>query len=387
MTTVVPGRLVAAVTRRLDRLRELPSGAVDAVITAAVLAATAAPIVVSGHRQWWLLPLAALGSVPLLWRRRAPILVALVVGLATTGLALADQLPPLPFGALVCTYTFSALSPAPLRITAMAVQAAAVVASLVIPGERAASFGYVGMAYATAYALGAGVRARRARIQLLEERAQRLEEERLAAAERERSRMARDIHDIVAHAVTMMVVQAEAGPVVVREHPERAEEAFAVIADSGRQAIGQLRLAVSALRSPQDDPPRQRVPGLPELPALLDDVRQAGLAVTLTETGLPVAVPADVGLAAYRMVQESLTNVLRHADARTVAVRIDWAPPDVTIEVTDDGTGPAHPGATAPSGHGIAGMRERVTGCGGTLTVRPGTRGTGFAVAARFPAR
>ncbi|GAA4715866.1 sensor histidine kinase [Phytohabitans rumicis] len=366
----------------LDRLPRPAPSLVDGFIAVAVLCASVAPLLVSASGSWWHLLLATFASVPLFWRRRWPLLVALIVGTATSGLAMVHRLPPLPFGSLVATYTFAALSPAPWRLVAMAVQSVAVVLSLLLPAEGPASFGYVGMAYVAAYGLGTGARARRAHISMLEERAARQEEERAAAAARERNQVAREVHDIVAHTVAVMVVQAEAGPVAVRKDPRLAEEAFGVIADSGREAILQLRRSLAALRSPEQDGPPAGQPGIADLERLLDEARAVNLRAGVERHGRQRPVPDEVDVAVYRLVQEAITNTIKHANATALRVQVRYGQREVNVEVTDDGQGATQPRA---GGYGIIGMRERVTACGGTLRAGTGAGGRGFTVAATLP--
>jgi signal transduction histidine kinase len=179
----------------------------------------------------------------------------------------------------------------------------------------------------------------------------------------------------------VMVVQAEAGPLLVRRDPDRADAAFAAIATTGRDAVVQLRRAVGSLREPADGPLDQ--PGLAQLPALVDRVRTTGLDARLAVSGTPVTPPADVGVAAYRIVQEALTNVVRHAHARSVRVGLSYAGQALTVSVTDDGRGETRPGTP---GYGIVGMRERAQACGGTLRTGAGAGGRGFSVSATLPA-
>ncbi|MFL6073704.1 MAG: sensor histidine kinase [Mycobacteriales bacterium] len=357
------------------RLRELPPLAVDAGITLAVAAATTVSAALPAQSRWWVPFAAALASVPLLWRRRAPVTTLAVLGTGTTALALIGALPPIPYGVLVGTYTVAALSPPLLRLLAMTIETVCVVISLVVPHDDPAAYGYVGMAFVTAYALGADARARRARIVALEE-------ERAAVAERERTRIARDMHDIVTHAVGLMVVQAEAGPLVVRTAPDQAVAAFEAIAGAGRDAIVQLRRIVGALRSGEDGAELAPQPGLAAVPELVERARRAGLDATLSVDGPARPVPADVDIAAYRIVQESLTNTIRHAGAKAVAVRLAWADGTLMVAVRDDGRGAAR----LVAGHGMIGMRERVAACGGTLTAGAAPDGpAGFLVSATLP--
>jgi signal transduction histidine kinase len=231
--------------------------------------------------------------------------------------------------------------------------------------------------FAAAYGLGRATAAS-------EERAARLEHERQVeaerAAERERARIARDMHDILSHAVSVMVVQAEAGPVVLRADPARAEAAFDAIAAAGRDAMAQLRGILAVLKS--DDGAHAPQPTIDDLPALADQVRNAGLAVGFTSTGEQLALRPDVAVAAYRITQEALTNVVKHAGAARADVRLDWQDDSLMISITDDGRG----GAVAGGGHGLIGVHERATACGGTASAGPRADAPGFQVLVRLPA-
>ncbi|MFC5003119.1 sensor histidine kinase [Dactylosporangium cerinum] len=347
--------------------------AVDILITVAVTAASVYPTV-----QWGApldVLLALLASVPLLWRRQAPILVALLCGVGTTWLSVTDHLFDQPYGQLVATYTWAELATPGWRLFAAAGTVAGVGLSLIVPQESPPSFGYVGMMFVAAYALGTGMRARRDRIAYLEERTRRLTEEQAAAAGAERARIARDMHDVLAHSVGLMVVQAEGGASVVRTDANRAEAAFDAIADTGREALVQLRHALGVLRDQQPEPP-----GLDAVASLVERARRTGLDVTLTRDGVP-PVPADVGATAFRVVQEALTNAVKHAGARHVAVVLAAEGPALRVRIRDDGRG----GGAGP-GHGLSGMAERVAAVGGTLRTGPPSQGQGFEVDALLPA-
>ncbi len=350
----------------------------DVAIAAFVTAVTVVPSLLPRPQPWWVLGLAVLTSVPVLWRRSFIISVSLVTGVAMTVLAVVDHTltdPPallVPYGPLVCTYTFAAYASRTWRAIGVVVLAAGVIFSLVVPHENIDTFRTVITAYVAAYALGVGTRARRAQREAIAERTRRIEEERAAALAEERTRIARDMHDIVTHSVGLMAVQAEAGPLVVRSDPARAEAAFEAIAETGREAIGQLRLILGALRADQSP-----MPGLGALAGLAEHARRTGLEVIVDERGERRRVPAGADIAAYRIVQESLTNTLRHAAARTVRLCLTWSDTELTVEVGDDGKG----AEDLREGHGITGMRERVKACGGSLTIDP----RGFTVTATFP--
>ncbi|MFD6157764.1 sensor histidine kinase [Nocardia sp. NPDC060256] len=365
-------------TRRVtERFERFPPGAVDLVLTVVVTVATVGPAVFAGQ-SWWVIVLSAVASVPVLWRRRAPITTFLVVGPAITVLACLHAMPDLPYGTVVCSYTIAAYSPPVRRRTAFVTGTIGILLSLIIPNESPDSYAYAAMSFLTAWTLGTGVRARRAQIEMLEERARRLDEERQAALDRERLRIARDMHDIVTHSVGAMIVQAETGPLFTGTDPARADATFASIAETGRVAVHQLRRSLDTLRGESADPRHQ--PGIETIADLVELSRRGGLAASLDENGPRRAVSDDVGVTAYRVVQEALTNTMKHARATGVRVSLRWSDQLLTVQVSDDGAGPVHP---KPGGYGLLGMRERVTGTGGTL--RHGPSDHGFDVAAELP--
>ncbi|GAA4630827.1 histidine kinase [Actinoallomurus vinaceus] len=362
----------------------------DVAIAVVVTVMTVTPTIVPSRQPWWFVVLAVLMSVPVLWRRRAILSAGAVVGSATTVLAIAAKSLPhspallLPYGVLVCTFTFAAADVSPVRRAGgIAGLAVGVAVSLIVPHEDLETYRYLVTAIVAAYALGIGARARRSAQNAEREREARIREERAAAVERERTRIARDMHDIVTHSVGLMVIQAETGPLVVRDRPEKAEAVFEAIAEAGRDAVGQLRLILGALRGSEAPdgraPARGPQPGLDALPGLLDNARRAGLDASTDVQGAPRRLPSDVDIAAYRIVQEALTNTIRHAGARTVRVRLRWSGETLEIEVADDGRGARE----LREGHGMIGMRERVTACGGRLAVRQGN--PGFTLTATLP--
>jgi signal transduction histidine kinase len=270
-----------------------------------------------------------------------------------------------------------------------------------------------GMAF-TALLAGVVVRALRSQLDWLAERAERLEVERdqqasLAAAA-ERARIAREMHDVVSHNLQVMVTLADAAAAAQATDPARAAEAVREVSSTGRQALTDMRRMLGVLREtpplaasngngpgaaatsavPDHAGPLSPQPGLADLARLVERVRGTGLAVSLTPAGRPFEVTSAAGLTVYRIVQEALTNVLKHAaEPSEVEVRLEFDDPDVTVRVTDDGL--AHVGATTPGtqspgghgpdgtgpapvagrGHGLAGMAERTAAFGGTLTARP----------------
>ena len=225
---------------------------------------------------------------------------------------------------------------------------------------------------------GVLVRARR-RVTALAGRNAELQRQAKQAAAAERARIARELHDIVAHHLSVIVLQA-AG---TRASGKSAEAALEKIENSGRQALAETRRLLGVLRDPDEEPGRAPQPGIGELDALAASVRAAGLQVNLVIGGDHAGVPAAVDVSVYRIVQEALTNILKHAGRACADVTIGCADEAVTIEITDDGT--KQPGDRIPAGgHGLAGMRERAAIFGGELHAGP-RPGGGFAVVARLP--
>ncbi|MFC5944279.1 sensor histidine kinase [Micromonospora harpali] len=238
-----------------------------------------------------------------------------------------------------------------------------------------------------AYAVGRAVHARRASTEALRERARVAEQNQRSLAEQavadERRRIARELHDVVAHHVSVMGVLATGARRVLRRDPDAADEAIATIEDTGRATLRELRRLLDVLRTdaePAADLAPQ--PGLAGIEPLVEQVREAGLPVTLRVEGEPGPLEEGVALTVYRIVQEALTNALKHAGEATAVVRLTFGAAYLAVEVTDTGRGPA-PGAVRV-GHGLVGMRERVGLYGGTL--RTGARpGGGYRVYARIP--
>jgi signal transduction histidine kinase len=301
------------------------------------------------------------------------VLVVTMAAAIAYGLA---ELPdaPIMFGPLLALYTVAAHRPR--SITVPVLGTLMVVAAASIPFGDDSDAADVVVAYfsgITAWVIGDTARTQRERNELLEER--RSEAARQAAND-ERVRIARDLHDVVAHHVSVIAVQAEAAQEVLASQPDRAAEAMASVADTARTALAELRRLLGVLRSPTALAPQPDLDGMDEL---VDSVRHAGLAVEVSTTGEPRPVDAVVGLTAYRVVQEALTNVLKHAGDCRASVNLDFADDALVVTVTDDGRSTG-----TGDGHGLVGMRERVTMLGGSLDAGPGGNG-GFAVRARLP--
>ncbi|MFJ5997063.1 sensor histidine kinase [Streptomyces sp. NPDC092370] len=328
---------------------------------------------------WAAYGLSTLTVVPLVWRRRAPLAVLFAV-LATNALyRLTVDGPgqPLPYTGLVVAYTVAALSGPPARLLTGLVLMAAVPVGVWLNTRSARELTFSLFVFAAAYVFGRLTDAR--------QRAHRVEAEQAAA--RERARIAREMHDILSHAVSLMIVQAEAGPVAVRAAPERAEAAFDAISATGRDAMAQLRHMLGVLRDGGDGTggtaPRAPQPGLAALPELFDRVRGSGLDVVYRAEGEVGPVTDEAGVTVFRVVQEALTNVVKHADAHTVTVRLSFLKDELEVAVTDDGRGAR--AVSHRGGHGLVGIRERAAAHGGSAAAGPGADGRGFEVRVRLP--
>ncbi|HEY5249019.1 MAG TPA: sensor histidine kinase [Dermatophilaceae bacterium] len=231
------------------------------------------------------------------------------------------------------------------------------------------------------FALGAGFRHER----LLREEASSASESRMQAeAAQERLRVARELHDVLSHSLSVVVVQAEVADTFVEVEPLKSREAIRQVATTARAALSDTRRIVEILRDPDRDPANSPPLGLPDVPALVDRLRQSGLPVSLT-IGSPLpALSPEAAATAYRVVQEGLTNVLRHAGQVPTNVTVARTGDAVVIDIHDQGNQPAP--RTQPSGHGLSGMRERVSSCGGDVTSGPCDDG-GFRVRAVLPAQ
>lgn len=342
--------------------------------------------------------LLAVTGPAMLVRRRWPVPVFLATGVLSGWYYLAGYPDgPTWLGLFVALYTLTAYGDgrrsvwtAAAGITALSV--AWLAAADLTPGgpEVGWTFFRIGTSVMAA-AMGESVRTRRviaAEAQRRAEHAERTrEEEARRRADAERLRIARDVHDTVAHAIATINVQAGVTAHVLDKRPERAREALETIEQVSAQALRELRATLGVLRDPGDDR-RTPAPGFGQLDGLVAMAREAGLEVKV-EGAAPASLPDAVDAAAYRILQESVTNVIRHAGpGATVTIAIDAGPEELTLRVTDDGRGVA--GAAPDPGHGpgqgIAGMRERCVLLGGELAAGPGADG-GFEVRARLPLR
>lgn len=389
-------------------VREHPVEA-DRLLAGGLAVAGELSLVVGGAGPHWHRPdaLAALfvlgETVPLAWRRQRPRAALRVVGAATVLAAVAGYRTNLDgLSVIIAVYSYAAYRDRRSDVWPAVTVAVAVVAAVIFIDLRTtnagsqANYAWAAAVFTLAWVIGDHLRTRRADAAALRDRADRAERDRAAEAQRavdeERTRIARELHDVVAHALGMIAMQAGGAERVPDLDPADAKEILRSLAETSRQALGEMRRMVAVLRDDQDEAAeRTPQPTVADLDSLVDHVRAAGLDATLTVEGAPRTVPSGVELSAYRIVQEALTNTVKHAGPARAQVVVRWCPDDLELEVVDDGRGAAttyvvpdaSPGADG-HGHGLIGMRERVSMFGGDLRVGP-RPGGGFGVRARIP--
>ena len=332
----------------------------------------------------------AAAAAPLLalsWRRVAPlaVLATIVAGSLAQTVVFPDAGSALGFTGYLIAVFSAARHCSPQRgVLALALALAGVVAEalsdLGISEVIISSVVVVG-----SWLAGYALRTRQLVIVALEDKASELERHRAAeartAAEAERARITRELHDIVAHSVGVMVVQAGAAEQVMDREPERARRALGSIQRVGNEAIGELRRLLGVLRTDAAETGLAPQPGIAELEGLVEQARETGLAVELSTEGAPRPLPAGIDLCAFRVVQEALTNAIKHAGRTRCRVRVSYGQDKLEILVADDGSGDL---VNGDSGHGLVGMRERVALYGGQVTAGPLEDG-GFGIHARLP--
>jgi signal transduction histidine kinase len=388
--------------RPLDRLAAWTRAhpfAVDVALAAAIFFVTVlVPAAGFAAAADLALVLGLLLTAPLAWRRRAPLTAAgVVIAAGLIELAVSSDFLPANYAALVMIYSLAAYAPrwagrGGLVVGLLgAILAAVRYFSFDSPNSMVATAGTIGIAVVAAWALGDLRRARLLRESALVERAELLELERdqemRLAATAERARIARELHDVVAHSLSVVIAQADGGRYAGKADPEAATGALEAIAATGRQALTDMRSLLGVLREGGGEEYAPQ-PDVAAIPGLVQDVRASGLDVDLIVEGEPQPLPAGPQLAAYRIVQESLTNVLKHAGPASRAwVRLQWRPEALELSVLDDGRGAsASMVGSDGQGQGVRGMRERATLHGGRLEAGPRTGG-GFGVHAALPYR
>src|SRR5579864_1129250 len=368
------------------------------VLTALGLVSTGVDPFVHGDRTvYWpkfglAVALTLVQTIPLYWRRTRPNLVLLLVaGAFAAKTLLGINATIAGFGLFIAMYSLAAYGSGRRRLWALAITALIFVAgfaAFAITGNpRSIAVSVPSVAFAAAWFIGDYLGTRRRYVAALEERAKRLERERRLdrqlAADEERARIARELHDVVAHDVSVIAIQAGAARTVQATSPDAAAEALALIETTARKTLGELSQLLGVLRkSDGDAAQRAPQPGLSQVNRLVDELRLAGISVDYGVEGEVVALPPALELSAYRVLQESTTNILKHAGARHAQIRITYRPTELILGVRDDGKGGQAP--PSASGHGLVGMRERVSLFGGRLDTGP-LKGGGFEVQAQFP--
>ncbi len=342
----------------------------------------------------WFDVLASLAvTTPLFFRRRLPFGAPAAVGVALAGASIVDgrYIPNGLVPILVAIAAFVLMGMVRDRTQALAGLAAGIGVDAIVvhddPHGSAGNFVFTSIAFTIAWTAGLALGYVARRADEAQERAARAEREReeearLAVAD-ERARIARELHDVVGHSVSVMTVQASAARRLLKPHQAKEREALMVVEQTGREALAEMRRMVGVLRRPEEAPALAPQPSLEHLDKLVAHAREAGLPVELRIEGAPQPLAAGVDLTAYRLVQEGLTNAIKHARAKRAEVVVRYDDDEVELSVSDDGTGL---GTDAGGGHGLVGMRERVSVYGGTLEAGP-KPGGGYLLRAKLPLR
>lgn len=330
---------------------------------------------------------------PLLWRRSHPSPVLLLVAGAFGARVLLGFNPGIAgFGLLVAMYSVAAYEGGTRRVLFLLAAGLGFVAGFVVFGvtgnPRSFAVTVPSLFFVAAWLIGDYLRTRRAYVSQLEERAARLERERdqdrRLAADEERTRIARELHDVVAHDVSVIAIQAGAARSVQASRPEAASQALGLIETTARETLVELNRLLGVLRAGNGAAAeRNPQPGIAQLPLLVEELRAAGLEVDARLEGEARPLPPALDLSAYRILQEAATNVLKHAGAHRVDIRVHYGEKMLGLDIRDDGVGHGSDPA-ASSGHGLIGMRERVALFGGKFHAGR-SRAGGFSVYARLP--
>jgi signal transduction histidine kinase len=330
---------------------------------------------------------------PLLWRRTHSSLVLLLVAGAFAARVLLGFSPGIAgFGLLVAMYSVAAYEVRARRLVFLVVAGLGFAAGFVVFGvtgnPRSFAITVPSLFFVAAWLIGDYLRTRRAYVAQLEERAARLERERdqdrRLAADEERTRIARELHDVVAHDVSVIAIQAGAARAVHASKPEAAAQALGLIETTARETLIELNRLLGVLRGSNGaTPDRSPQPGIGQLAGLVEELRAAGLEVDARVEGKAEPLPPALDLSAYRILQEATTNVLKHARAHRVDIRVRYSEGMLALDIRDDGAGDGGDPASS-SGHGLIGMRERVALFGGKVHAGRNRAG-GFSVHARLP--
>jgi signal transduction histidine kinase len=340
---------------------------------------------------WICVPLLLIGILPLLWWRRFPFGAPAAVFVIGAVESFVDgRLVPFTgatfFAVLSAVFLFGLLEDRRQAIAGLGIAlAAGAVVTSNDPAQTWTDAIGVGLLLSIVWLASFAIGRKLEQAAAAQERADQLEREReaeaRAAVAEERARIARELHDVVGHSVSVMTVQASAVRRVLLPEQEKEREALEIVEQTGREALAEMRRLVGVLRRPEEGPALAPQPSLEHLDRLAAQARESGLPVEVRIEGEPTQLPPGVDLTAYRLVQEGLTNAIKHARASKANVVVRYAEGAVEILVTDDGDGGGDGGG---GGHGLVGMRERVTVYGGELEAGPRAEG-GYALRARLP--
>jgi signal transduction histidine kinase len=356
--------------------------ATDAMVAGVVLALSLPPLTgPTGHNHALSLALILVMASVLVWRRHAPLPVLTVI----TAVALVQLTTGTLNGGLtlvVALYTLAAYAPGRSILAGVAVLEGAAVAAALSSGNGLLAWTSLSCLVMATWFTGYYVRTRRSYLASLVSRAERLERERDTQAQlgasAERARIAREMHDIIAHNIAVMIALADGATYTAPTNPGQAVTLMGEVSATGRSALTEMHRLLGVLRQPAG-PAHAPQPTLADIDNLLAAVRAAGLPTRLTITGQPPALPPSIQLALYRIIQEALTNTLKHSAAASARVQLTYGPDGVALEVTDDGRPRARPvgapEAGPATGHGITGMRERAAVFGGEVSAGPGPGG------------
>ncbi|MEV6448974.1 sensor histidine kinase [Amycolatopsis sp. NPDC051716] len=352
----------------------------DVLVTAALVALTVANVAARPDASWMLYVAGILTVAPLALRQVAPVVVMTVIACAVTGYSVLEsaELPNAGLGLLIAMFTVGTMRSTEVAGLMWVLSVACFVPTFLNPRSdfTLAKLLETALILFGAWALGESTKRWARRVQLEAERGRR-------AAADERVRIARELHDVVAHHMSVISLQAGLASYVFDSDPRTARTAVATIDGTSREALREMRRLLDVLRLDDDgEIDLSPQPGIEEVPGLVERVRATGLTVELVMTGRPRPVSPGVAISAYRIAQESLTNVLKHAGAAAARVEITYLSRCLEVRITDDGAGARTAGG--PSSYGIHGMRERTDLYGGTFEAGPLPDG-GFAVVARLP--
>jgi signal transduction histidine kinase len=367
----------------LDRLTTPGDALLAAVL---VLGAAAETLALGGDRPVLRAALAVLTVAGLALRRRAPVVSVLVVAAGLAVESLATESPDetaVLLAVLISAFSVAAYASTRDALTGIALLCMAIAITISVdPSDTLSNIAptillFIGLPAAVGFAF----RRRGRDLAAMELRTRAAEEEAAAAVDTERRRIARELHDVVSHAVTLIAVQAEAGQAVLDRDPEATRRSLDAIGTASRDALAELHALLELLQEPADSVADRTDPGIAQLETLVAGAREAGAHVELAENGDRTALPPEADHCAYRVVQEGLTNALRHTRSPRVLVAIDHQPTAVRISLHSHGR--RHQSAYGGSGRGLTGLRERVAGLGGTLEAAPGP--DSFSLCATFP--